>query len=45
MSDHLAKMIAKGDVRPAKSPRFLPLSIAVKPGDKTAADWVAEGRR
>jgi hypothetical protein len=44
-SDHLEKMIAKGEVRPGKGPRFLPLSIKVKLGDKTAADWVAEGRR
>lgn len=30
---------------PGKGPRFLPLPIKVQPSDKTAADWVAEGRR
>jgi hypothetical protein len=44
-SEHLAKMIAKGEVHPGKSRRFLPLPIKVQPSDKTAADWVAEGRR
>jgi hypothetical protein len=44
-SKHLAKMIAKGEVRPGKGPRFLPRPIKVQPSDKTAADWVAEGRR
>jgi len=44
-SEHLAKMIAKGEVRPAVGPRFLPPPIKVQPSDKTAADWVAEGRR
>lgn len=44
-SEHLAKMIAKGEVRPGKGPRFLPLPIKVQPSDRTAADWVAEGRR
>lgn len=44
-SEHLAKMVAKGEVRPGKGPRFLPLPIKVPPSDNTAADWVAEGRR
>ena len=44
-SDHLAKMIAKGQVRPGKGPRFLPQPIKTQPSGKTAADWVAEGRR
>jgi hypothetical protein len=38
-------MIAKGEVRPGKDTRFLPRPIKVQPSDKTAADWVAEGRR
>jgi hypothetical protein len=38
-------MIAKGEVCPGKGPRFLPLPIKAQPSDKTAADWVAEGRR
>jgi hypothetical protein len=45
-SEHLAKMIAKGEVRPGKGPRFLPQPIKTQPrGKKTAADWVVEGRR
>jgi hypothetical protein len=45
-SEHVAKMIAKGEVRPGKGPRFLPQPIKTQPrGKKTAADWVAEGRR
>jgi hypothetical protein len=44
-SEHVAKMIAKGEVRPGKGPRFLPRPIKAKPSDKTAADWVADGRR
>lgn len=45
ISKHLATLVAKGEVRPAEGPRFLPLPIKVEPSDKTAADWVAEGRR
>jgi len=44
-SEHLTRMIAKGEVRPGQGPRFLPLPIKVKPSARTAADWVAEGRR
>jgi hypothetical protein len=44
-SEHLAKMIAKGEVRPGKGPRFLLQPIKTQPSDKTAADWVADGRR
>lgn len=44
-SEHLGRMIAKGEVRPGKDTRFLPRPIKVQPSDKTAADWVAEGRR
>lgn len=44
-SKHLAKMIAKGEVRPGKGPRLLPRPMKVQPSGKTAADWVAEGRR
>jgi len=42
---HLAMLIAKGEVRPGKGPRFLPRPIRMRPSDKRAADWVAEGRR
>lgn len=42
---HLADLIAKGEVRPGKGPRFLPRPVKIQPGDKTAADYVAEGRR
>jgi hypothetical protein len=45
ISKHLATLIAKGEIRPGKGPRSLPLPIKVQPSDKTAADWVAEGRR
>ena len=38
-------LIAKGKVRPAKGPRFFPRPVKVQPSDKTAADWVADGRR
>jgi hypothetical protein len=38
-------MIAKGEVRPGEGPRFSSDPIKTQPGDKTAADWVAEGRR
>jgi hypothetical protein len=38
-------MIAKGEVRAGKGPRFLPQPIKTHCGKKTAADWVAEGRR
>lgn len=38
-------MIAKGEVRPSEGPRFVRRSIKAQPGDKTAADWVAEERR
>jgi len=44
-SEHLVKMIAKGEVRPGKGPHFLPRPIKTQPGHKAAADWVAEGRR
>jgi hypothetical protein len=45
-SEHLVKMIAKGEVHPGKGPRFLPRPIKSQPRNKkTAADWVAEGRR
>jgi hypothetical protein len=44
-SEHLAKMIAIGEVRTGKGPRFLPRPIKTQPSEKTAADWVAEGRR
>lgn len=44
-SGHLAKMIAKGEVRPGIGNRFLPRPVKTRPSDRTAADWVAEGRR
>lgn len=44
-SEHLTKMVARGEVRTGKGPRLLPLPIKVQPSDKTAADWVVEGRR
>lgn len=40
-SEHLPKMIVKGEVRPGKGPRFIPRPIKTQPSDKTAADWVA----
>jgi hypothetical protein len=45
LSAHLANLIAKGEVRPPLGPRVLPLPLMLQPTDKTAADWVAEGRR
>lgn len=45
LSKHLATLIAKGEVRPGKGPRFLPRPIQMRPSEKTATDWVAEGRR
>lgn len=45
LSDHLAKLIAKGTVRPPLSPRVLPVPLTLQPAEKTAADWVVEGRR
>jgi hypothetical protein len=44
-SEHLAKMIAKGAVHPASGPRFLPRPMKAQPAEKTAVDWVVEGRR
>jgi hypothetical protein len=43
-SEHLARLISKGEVRPGKGSRFLPRPIKAQPSDKTAAVWVAEGR-
>jgi hypothetical protein len=44
-SDHLANLIAKGEVHPPLGPRVLPLPLILQPADKTAAEWVEEGRR
>jgi hypothetical protein len=45
LSRHLAELVANGDVRPGDGTRFLPEPVKPAEGDKTAADYVAEGRR
>lgn len=45
LSAHLENLIAKGAVRPPLGPRVLPVPLTLQPAEKTAADWVVEGRR
>jgi len=45
MPPHLAALVADGMVRPSESPRFLPKPTKLRGGGKSAADYVAEGRR
>jgi hypothetical protein len=42
---HLEAQVANGDVRPGDGTRFLAEPVRPAQGDKTAADYVAEGRR
>jgi hypothetical protein len=42
---HLEALVANGDVRPGDGTRFLPEPVRPAEGDKTAGDYVAEGRR
>ncbi len=42
---HLAALIAEGSVRPGAGSRFLPKPTKPRSAGKTAADYVAEGRR
>jgi hypothetical protein len=42
---HLEALVAKGDVRPGDGTRFLPEPVKPAPGDKAAADYVAESPR
>jgi hypothetical protein len=45
LPEHLATLVANGDVRPGDGSRFLPEPVRPVEGNKTAADHVAEGRR
>jgi len=45
LPDHLANLVAKGQVRPPLGPRVLPRLVRLPAADKTASEWVAEGRR
>jgi prevent-host-death family protein len=45
IAPHLASLVAEGTVRPSEGPRFLPKPTRLRTGDKTAADYVSEGRR
>jgi hypothetical protein len=45
LSESLANLIAKGEVRPPLGPRVLPLPVKLQPPHKTASEWVADGRR
>jgi len=42
---HLAALIAEGSVRPGVGSRFLPKPTKLRGAGKTAAEYVAEGRR
>jgi hypothetical protein len=42
---HLAALVATGEVRPGDGSRFLPEPVKARKRGKTAADYVAEGRR
>jgi hypothetical protein len=42
---HLEALVANGDVRPGDGTHFLPEPVKAAEGDRTAADYVAEGRR
>jgi prevent-host-death family protein len=45
IAPHLARLVAEGTVRPSEGPRYLPKATKLRDGDKTAADYVSEGRR
>lgn len=45
LPEHLAVLVANDDVRPGDGTRPLPDPVRLAPGDKTAADYVAESRR
>jgi len=42
---HLAALVAEGAVRPSEGPRYLPKPTKLRGPGKSAADYVAEGRR
>lgn len=42
---HLAALVAEGAVRPSEGPRYLPKPTKLRGTGKSAADYVAEGRR
>lgn len=42
---HLAALVADGTVRPGEGPRFMPKPSKLRGTGKSAADYVAEGRR
>jgi prevent-host-death family protein len=42
---HLAALVAEGTVRPSEGPRYLPKPTKLRGAGKSAADYVAEGRR
>jgi prevent-host-death family protein len=42
---HLAALVADGTVRPSEGARHLPKPTKLRSGDKSAADYVSEGRR
>jgi prevent-host-death family protein len=42
---HLAALVADGTVRPSEGPRYLPKPTKLRSAGKSAADYVAEGRR
>lgn len=42
---HLAALVADGTVRPGEGPRFMPKPSKPRGTGKSAADYVAEGRR
>jgi prevent-host-death family protein len=42
---HLAALVAEGKVRPSEGRRYLPKPAKLRGAGKTAADYVAEGRR
>lgn len=42
---HLAALVADGTVRPSEGPRYLPKPTKLRGAGKSAADYVAEGRR
>jgi prevent-host-death family protein len=45
MAPHLAALVADGTVRPSEGSRYLPKPIKLRGPGKSAADYVAEGRR
>jgi prevent-host-death family protein len=45
MPPRLAALVAEGTVRPSEGSRYLPKPTKLRGGGKSAADYVAEGRR